>query len=245
MELLLGLIKRTLNKILELDYKYSILPNGGTLAVGLSGGKDSLITLWALNEVLRHRKHKYKLCAVLVDQGFPGFSYDKIKEYLFLNDIPYIEKKSFIYNSLSKADSPCAICSHLRRGALVDGAKIMGATHLALGHHLDDLLEGVIMTIAMNGRPNVLLPIKYLSRRDIYLIRPLLLVEEEHIKTLSKKIQGINPIESECPYSINSERIKIKKWLYQGYNNWHVMHQHMASWARLLLEKEMENQRNI
>jgi tRNA 2-thiocytidine biosynthesis protein TtcA len=181
--------------------------------VGLSGGKDSLLLLYALNLYRRFSHKNYNLCAITVHPGL-GFDPSPLQDFCDSLEIPYfVHMGQVVETALSlrrEGKSPCALCSRLRRGALCDEANERGYGKIALGHHRDDALETFWMSMFMEGRLNTLAPVTRLSRSGITMIRPFIFLREVHIKGVVKQLQ-LPVCLSICPYDGYTMREKAKK----------------------------------
>lgn len=207
----------TLQKILSQLRKavtdYNLIEDGDSIAVGVSGGKDSLTLLTALKAYQRFSPQKFSLYAITVDLGFkdsdPG-GIKAIKEYcdkleVKLTIVP-TEIAAIVFEE-RKEKNPCSLCSKMRRGVLCTTAKELGCNKVALGHHADDLTETLMLSMLYEGRLSVFLPLSYMDRSDITVIRPLLYTEEKDITAYAVNMPVLfNP----CPANKNTQREYIK-----------------------------------
>lgn len=209
-------IRRLLSFARRAVQDYDMIETGDVIAVGVSGGKDSLallLTLWNLS--LFYPK-KFEVVALTIDMGFEGSDFSPIERLCDELGIRYRVVKSniaeIIFNERKEAN-PCALCAKMRRGMIHDAAKEMGANKVALGHNFDDLLETFMMNLFNEGRIGAFSPVTYLDRKDITVIRPLALAYEKDI------IYFINSnelpiIKSLCPEDKFTDREKYKQMLY-------------------------------
>lgn len=194
------LIKRMFRQVRDANIKYKLIESGDRIAVAMSGGKDSFAMLYFIDLLLKHTPLLFEIMPVYMDLGF-GNDSSPISE--FCRSMGYellIEESNIgkvVFES-RKEDNPCALCSHLRRGALSRIAVSQGCNKLALGHHLDDVVNTLFMSVLYEGRYHVFKPFTYLSRMNISVIRPLVYVEERDIKSLCSYI-NIQPIKNLCP----------------------------------------------
>lgn len=156
---------------------YQMLQDGDRVAVGVSGGKDSLVTLLGLARLRQFLGVDFSLTAVTVDPGFGGKpgNYGEIRALCEENGIPYLVKQTQIgpiIFDIRKESNPCALCAKMRRGSLHDAAKEAGCNKLALGHNYDDAVETFVMNLFNEGRIGCFSPVTYLSRKDITVLRP-------------------------------------------------------------------------
>ena len=195
--------------------EYNMIEKGDKIAVGVSGGKDSLALLCALAKLKRVIGINYTVVAITIDMGFEGADFSDIQELCDELEIEYRVVKTEIYEiifNVRKEKSPCSLCARMRRGALHDAAKELGCNKLALGHHFDDVVETFMLNLFFEGRIGAFSPVTYLSRKDLTMIRPLIYTHEKEIKAFAK---GANlPVtKSPCPADGNTERAKMKEYL--------------------------------
>lgn len=187
------------------------------VAVGVSGGKDSMALLDALWRFKQFSPKPFDLIAITVDLGFEGADFSPIIEYCKERDIEYIIKPTDIGKivfDIRKEKNPCALCANLKRGALHKAAIENGAHVIALGHHLDDVVETFLMSLIFEGRLNVFRPVTYLDRNDITLIRPFIYIKEKDIK-FNDYLSKLPVLKSGCPNDGFSKRAEIKDLLTQ------------------------------
>lgn len=207
-------MQRLLSTVRQAAEHYSMIEEDDVIAVGLSGGKDSIALLAALNELRRFYPAKFKICGITIDMGFESETnpFDEIRGYCEEKNIPYhVEKtalKQIVFDE-RKEKNPCSLCAKLRRGALVDCVKRLGANKLALGHHLDDAAETFMMTLLYEGRIGCYSPVTVYEDKGISVIRPLLYTREADIKSIVKK-EKLPVVESMCPEDGNSKREEVK-----------------------------------
>ena len=195
--------------------EYSLIQEGDHIAVGISGGKDSLTLLYALHGLKRFYPQKFELSAVTVDLGFYDFDLTPVKELCGEMEIPYRIVKSDIYQILfdiRKESNPCSLCSKMRRGALNTKCVELGYNKLALGHNADDLTETFFLSMVYEGRLNTFQPVSYMSRTGMTVIRPLIYVKEADIKGAMNKLR-LTPLPNPCPANHNTEREHMKNIL--------------------------------
>ena len=192
-------------------FAHNLIVDDDKIAVGVSGGKDSLTLLAALREFQKYSSVKFELVAIAVDLSNGEMSYDKIKEFCQELGVEFILVPSNVFEvifEVRKEKNPCSLCANLRRGLLNTAAKEAGCNKVALGHHADDLVDTFILSMFFEGRLYVLQPQSYLSRLDINVIRPLLLVEESDIIRVAKDFPVVK---NTCPKDHFSERENAKK----------------------------------
>lgn len=206
-----------MRKILSLMRKaieeHSLLEEGDKVAVGLSGGKDSLSLLVALKEYQKYIFPKFELVAISVDLTNGQNDFSDLKDFCEKLEVSLTIVPSNVFEivfDIRKEKNPCSLCANLRRGLLNSKAKELGCNKVALGHHRDDLIETFLLSLFFEGRLSTFKAKTYLSKTDITVIRPLLYVEEKDLRNLSKDFPVLyNP----CPADKHTERERAKKLL--------------------------------
>ena len=194
---------------------YDMIKAGDKIAVGISGGKDSMTLLAALSELRRFYPVPYELCAVSVDMGFKTADFSPIARYCESINVEYRITKTDIAEiifDVRKEKNPCSLCSKMRRGVLHSTAKELGATRVALGHHFDDAVDTFMLNLFFEGRIGCFSPVSYLSRADLYLIRPLIYAQEKDIRYFINH-SDLPVLKSPCPADHNTERERMKTLL--------------------------------
>ena len=217
-------MQKLLSRVRSCVDRYSMIEDGDRIAVGVSGGKDSLALLCVLSELRKFYPEKYDLCALMLDMGFDASETvgaapsdtSEIAELCSRLGVEFHVKRTEIARvifDVRKESNPCSLCARMRRGSLHDLAKEYGVNKLALGHHFDDAVETVMLNLFFEARIGCFSPVTYLSRKDLTMIRPLLLTEERDIKTFVKKA-SLPVMKSPCPMDKTSERAKMKDMLH-------------------------------
>ncbi len=215
-------IERILSHSRKAVEEYSMVESGDRIAVGVSGGKDSLALLCALAKLKRVLGIDYTVVALTIDMGIESMDFSPIQKLCDELEIEYHVVKTQIYEIIFKVreeKSPCSLCSRMRRGALHDACKELGCNKLALGHHYDDVVETFMLNLFFEGRIGAFRPVTYLSRKDLTMIRPLIYTPEKEIKAFAKKDE-LPIVESKCPADGNTERAKMKEYL-ETFDNEH------------------------
>lgn len=197
--------------------QYDMINDGDRIAVGVSGGKDSVCLLAAMANLRRFYPCKFELVAITVDPRFGGEEgdYSQIEELCKKLDVEYIIKRTQLAEvifDIRKESNPCSLCARMRRGALHDAAKEAGCNKIALGHHLDDVAETFIMNLFNGGTLDCFMPITYLSRKDIYMIRPLIFARESDCARVVRR-ENLPVVKSKCPADGHTERQEVKEFL--------------------------------
>ncbi len=198
---------------------YSMLADGDKVAVGLSGGKDSVALLVGLCRLREFIGIKYEVMAITIDPCFDNVQtdYSPIERLCESLNVPYIIRRSdlgdIIFNQ-RKESNPCSLCARMRRGMLHDLCKEHGANKLALGHHYNDAVETLVMNLFHEGRIGCFQPVTYLSRKDLTMIRPLVLAPEKDVISDVKR-NNLPVVKSKCPVDGATSREEIKGWLVE------------------------------
>lgn len=197
--------------------KYNMIDEGDIVAVGVSGGKDSLALLYALAEMRRFYPKKFEVKAITADMSFFGkpTDFSEITALCEKLGVEYIIRPTELYHIIfetRKEKNPCSLCARMRRGILHDMTKEAGCTKLALGHHMDDAAETFMMNLLSGGRIECFRPVTYLSRKDLTMIRPMILATEKEVLSASRKME-LPTIESPCPMDKTSNRNEMKELL--------------------------------
>jgi len=206
-------MKTVLGCIRKADTDFDMIQAGDRVAVGVSGGKDSLLLLYALSLYRRFSHKDFSLHAITLKMGLEPFDVAPIAALCEKIDVPYhvIETEiAHIIFDVRKESNPCALCAKMRRGALNDAAKDLSCNKLALGHHRDDATETLLMSLLFEGRLHTFHPNTYLSRRDITVIRPMIYVPEKHVKHMVRELD-LPLVKNPCPADGNSKREEIKQ----------------------------------
>lgn len=194
--------------------KYDMIQDNDRIAVCVSGGKDSVVMLLCLINLKRFYPKQFDLCAITIDPRFFGkeADYSEIEKICNEHNIEYKIVRSELYNVIfeeRKESNPCSLCARMRRGLLHDTAKELGCNKIALGHHLDDAAETFIMNLFGNGRAECFSPVSYLSRKDLYMIRPMIFAYESDITRVANK-ENVPIIKSDCPADEKTNREDTK-----------------------------------
>jgi len=191
---------------------YGMISDGETVAVGVSGGKDSVSLLCALAKLRSFYPKRFELHAVTLDMGFDGMDFSPVERLCEQLEVPCTIKRtelSHVIFDIRKEKNPCALCSKMRRGALNDLTRELGIKKLALAHNYDDAVETFMMSLLYEGRLYSFQPVTYMSRTDITQIRPMLYAGEETIRNLVRNC-GLPVVENVCPQNGVSKREEIK-----------------------------------
>ena len=195
---------------------YAMINEGDKIAVGVSGGKDSIALLYAMAKLQGFYPKKFELCAVTLDMGF-GMDFTPVADLCKELGVEYVVKKTdiaeIIFN-IRKESNPCSLCAKMRRGALHDAALELGSHKVALGHHNDDALDTFMLSLVYEGRVNCFSPVTYLDRKNITLIRPLLYAPENYISGFTRRYE-LPLVQNRCPEDKRTKREYIKNLIKQ------------------------------
>ena len=205
-------MKKIISRVRKAVEDYDMIADGDRVAVGVSGGKDSLVLLGALAGLSRFYPKKFEVKALTLDMGYNA-DWSEVGEYCKTLGVSYTVKPTNIKEVVfdyRQEENPCSLCSKLRRGALNDLAIDEGCNKVALGHHNDDVLETFLLSLFYEGRINCFSPVTYLDRTNLYSIRPLIYVRECDIKSVSKRLE-LPIVKSSCPADGATKRQDMKE----------------------------------
>lgn len=193
------MIQKVISKMRKAIEEYDMIEAGDKIAIGLSGGKDSLTLLLALNNLKRFYSVPFEIMAITIHPGSTTFKTDKLESLCKELGIEYVVYMSDISNvvfDIRKESNPCSLCANIRRGILNSVAIEHGCNKIALGHHAEDTMETLLMNMFLNGNISTFSPVTYLSRTNIKVIRPMIYVEEKIIRMVAK--QNNFPVMGKC-----------------------------------------------
>ena len=194
---------------------YDMIQAGDKVAVGVSGGKDSLLLLLALKHLQSFYPKPFQLEAITIELGFEGMDFAPVAELCREKDIPYTCLKTDIKEivfDVRKEENPCSLCAKMRRGALNDAIRQRGISKLALGHHFDDAVETFMLSLLFEGRLSCFRPVTYLDRSGVTQIRPMIYAGELKISNVAEYLH-LPIVENPCPQDKGSKRYEIKQLL--------------------------------
>lgn len=197
--------------------KYNMIEAGDKIAVGVSGGKDSLALLYALAKLRDFYPKPFSLVAITLDYQFNGIAedYTAIEALCKKLQVEYIVRRTNLWEVIFKTrkeKNPCSLCAKMRRGLLHDTAVANGCNKVALGHHLDDAAETFLMNLLNGGKIGCFSPVSYLSNKKLYLIRPLIFAYEKDVAAAARRA-NLPVVKSRCPMDKVSNRQNMKKLL--------------------------------
>ena len=210
-------LQRVLSLVRKAVDDYEMINDGDKIAVGISGGKDSLTLLKALSHLKKFYPKKFDLFAVTVDLGFNNLNLDKIKVFCKELDVEYIIVKTDIAQIVfeeRKESNPCSLCAKMRKGALNNALKERNINKVAYAHHKDDVIDTMMMSLIYEGRFHTFSPVTYLDKTDLYVIRPLIYMNEADVIGFVNKYD-IPVVKSPCPIDKTTKREYVKNLIKQ------------------------------
>ncbi|AEY68110.1 tRNA 2-thiocytidine(32) synthetase TtcA [Clostridium sp. BNL1100] len=205
-------IQRILGQVRRAVQDYNMIEDGDRIAVGVSGGKDSMTLLTALRQLQNFYPKKFELEAISLTMGIGNADFTPVVEYCKQIGVNYTIEETLIGKIIFEVrneKNPCSMCANLRRGALHNKAKMLGCNKVALGHHRDDAVETLLLSTFYEGRIHTFSPVTYLDRKDLFLIRPLIYTEEKQIKSVVKS-ESFPIVKSPCHVDGKTKRQYIK-----------------------------------
>lgn len=209
-------MKRILSKMRRAIQDFDMIKAGDRIAVGLSGGKDSLALLLGLNQLQRFLPEPFELYAVTMTMGIGEFDIQPLVDLCGSLGIEYkiVETQiGKIIFDVRKEKNPCSLCANMRRGALHNAALELGCNKMALGHNKNDAIETLLMSMLYEGRVNTFSPVTFLDRKNITVIRPLIYLDEKELQGLARKYT-LPVIPSPCPACGHTRRQYIKDMIH-------------------------------
>ena len=194
---------------------YDMIADGEIVAVGVSGGKDSISLLCALANLRRYYPKRFELHAVTLDMGFAGVDFSPVDRLCSEICVPFTLRRTDAAKVIFEdrcEKNPCSLCAKMRRGALHDLVKELGIRKLALAHHFDDAVETFMMSLVYEGRIHCFQPVTYMDRSDVMQIRPMVYVGEDTVRKLIDR-HGYPVVRNPCPMNGVSKREEVKTLL--------------------------------
>lgn len=207
-------MQKLLSKTRQAINDFNMINDNDKIAVGLSGGKDSVTLLHILKNYQKFSPQKFELIAITLNPG--GVDNDPLHELCKKLDVPFYEIQTDIAKivfDIRKEKNPCSLCANLRRGIINSVAIREGCNKIALGHNKDDVLETFLLNLLYAGSINTFAPVSYMDRSKITLIRPLIYAEEKDTRRFIKKY-NIDVMPKACPMDGTSKRETMKNQIY-------------------------------
>lgn len=210
-------MKKILGGLRKCVQDFNMIQDGDKIAVGLSGGKDSLLLLYALKRYQQFSPQKFELSAITIDMGLKGFDTTPLVDLCNSLGVPYkiinTQIGEIVFN-VRKEEHPCSLCARMRRGALTNGAIETGCNKIALGHHSNDAVETLLMSMFFEGRISTFSPVTYFEDKSISVIRPFVYLQERDIVGAVRRL-GLPVVKNPCPVDGHTNRQLIKDYLYK------------------------------
>lgn len=210
-------LQQVLSHVRKAVDDYHMIEDGDRIAIGISGGKDSLTLLYAMNGLKRFYPKKFDIVAITVDLGFQNLNLDKIIALCQELGVEYKIVKTDIAQIIfeeRKESNPCSLCAKMRKGALNDAIKEMGCNKVAYAHHKDDVVETMLMSLIFEGRFHTFSPVTYLDKTDLTVIRPLMYMNEADVIGFVHKYD-VPVVKSPCPADGYTKREYVKQLIKQ------------------------------
>lgn len=210
-------LQRVLSEVRKAVDDYHMIAEGDKIAVGISGGKDSLTLLYALSSLRRFYPYSFELVAVTVDLGFDNLDLTEIKKLCEKLEVPYTIVKTQIGQIVfeeRRENNPCALCAKMRKGALNEAMKQLGCNKIAYAHHMDDVVETMMLSLLYEGKFHTFSPVTYLDDTGLTVIRPLIYMKEADVVGFVRKYE-VPVVKSPCPADGHTKREYVKQLLKQ------------------------------
>ena len=221
------------SKIVRAVVEFDLIDDGDKILIGVSGGKDSLLLIYALETLRRRTKKRFSLSALTIDPKFSEDFGEQIARVKKLCDELGIEHTTHAVDIAGLIDdkSPCYTCAYFRRAAINRLANELGANKVAYAHHLDDAVETFFMSLLSSGQLNTFQPKTYLDRTSITVIRPLVYIREQEIKNFAAE-SGLEVVKSPCPFDGATNRQRIKELIVKLEKDFPDLFNHLAAAIR-------------
>lgn len=210
-------MKKILAQVRKAVQDYDMISEGDRIAIGVSGGKDSMTLLVNMARLMRFYPKRFQIYAVTLDMGLENMDFTPISSLCRQLDIPFTLEQTNIAKiifDIKKEPNPCSMCANLRRGALHNTAKNLGCNKVALAHNMDDVIETLLLSTFYEGRLHTFSPVTYLDRKNLYLIRPLIYSTEKEIKAFVKE-NDVEIVHNPCKANGNTKRQIIKDLIFE------------------------------
>lgn len=206
-------LQQVLNRVCKACEEYQMIEEGDRIAVGVSGGKDSLTLLYALAHMRRFFPKEFELEAITVDLGFPGMDFSPVARLCRELGVNYTVVKTRIadiVHAYRKEDNPCSLCAKLRRGTFNEKAQELNCNKTAYAHNFEDVIETMLLSLFYEGRFSCFLPVTHLDKTGLTLIRPPIYMREADIKRFRNRYR-LPVVESKCPAAGRTKRQYVKE----------------------------------
>lgn len=217
-------LKQILREIRKADNDYQMIQDGDVIAVGVSGGKDSMVLLTALTMYSKFEGKNFTVKGIHISLGFPNMDFTNVKAFCKKNTIEFHMFPSQVYDILKKnldknGDLKCSLCSKFKKATVIEAAKSLGCNKVAFGHHSDDAVETLLMNMIHGGKVATFRPKMFLTNTQMMFIRPLIYAYESDI--VDAQIHNQIPfVQSTCPNDGYTERQEMKNMLLNFYEKY-------------------------
>lgn len=217
-------LQQILRDIRKADRDYGLIQDGDRIAVGVSGGKDSMVLLTAMHMYSKFQGKNFTVVGIHIKLGFPNMDFQEVFSFCEKEGIEFHTFDSIVYEILKKnldknGDLKCSLCSKFKKATVIEEAKKFGCNKVAFGHHSDDAVETLLMNMVHGGKIATFLPKMYLTNTDITFIRPLIYCYEKDI--LDAQLKNEIPfVKSTCPNDGYTERQSMKELLQSFYESY-------------------------
>jgi tRNA 2-thiocytidine biosynthesis protein TtcA len=231
---------RDLTKMWRAIIEFNMIEEGDSILIGLSGGKDSMFLTAALAEIRKHSPRRFNLLCYTMDGMFaPAFPKKELETFCARYGLKHYSEQVNVGEVWGhRGQTPCFSCAYFRRAAMNRKARELGCNKIALAHHNDDAVETLMLNLFHSGQNRTFLPVTYLTRSGMTVIRPLLFYRESEIVALGKKI-GLKPLKNPCPYDGHTQRQEMKELARRLEKEIPHFYDHMASALRHSDEEEL------
>jgi tRNA 2-thiocytidine biosynthesis protein TtcA len=224
-------MKTTLGRIRRADQDFHLISPGDAVAVGVSGGKDSLLMLYALAAYRRVRRDDFSLHAIMLTSGPTPPDTGAIEAFCETLNVPITVRYTDLYQIIfeMRGDrSPCPLCAKMRRAMLCDMSKALGCNKLALGHHREDALETLLMSLIYEGRFHTFHPKTFMSRTGVTVIRPMVYMPEKDVVHMQRQL-NLPVLVNDCPANGHTKRQEMKALLQELGKRYPHLQENMLS----------------
>ena len=207
-------LQKLYSKVRQAVDAYQMIEDGDKIAIGISGGKDSLTLLYALAGMRKFYPKKYDVVAITVDTGVGNMDFSKVKELCESLNVPYEIIPTQIFPILMERQEKrmCPLCAKLRKGAFNEAALRLGCNKITYAHHKDDVVETFLMSQVLEGRVHTFSPVTHLDGTELDLSRPLVYVTEAEVRGFMRRYQ-LPVVKNLCPVDGATKREAAKQML--------------------------------
>lgn len=222
------------SRLMRAVVEFQMIENGDAILIGLSGGKDSIFLTYALAVLRQRLKKDFSLTALTIDPMFTtDLATNRLEAFCQELSIPFHVQSIDIAGTIAAQNGkdPCYTCAFFRRGAINRFAKELGCNKIAYAHHHDDAVETFLMSLLCSGQLKTFLPVTYLDRSDLTVIRPLIYFREAELREAAA-IHGFTPLKSPCPIDGQTKRQEIKDLIQQLGHSFPECYEHLGAAMR-------------